>query len=510
MSLALALLIPFCAPAARAADTPMPKGIEGVWLFDAAALKQTELPRVWESVVTIGADGFGLSKPMGAKGDLKGTLSFDAKDPRALDLKVSELDLSELLPGYKVPAGTLHAIYALDGDRLTICFPSDYKGSRPQKFEANANTFLATLARAPKDFKGLPKEVAVAVTGPDGKPAAGVTVAQSMWYNPNTIPKTDTKPGWEYHDPVTTAADGTAVLECAALRSAALVARDPGARLMAVVAVSPAKLATGRLSAKLAPEVRVAVPVTCDELTKAGQPLGHVNGHLLADGRRFTYHASKDGRLEFLAPPGRYTLWAYGSEVTGKRYVDVVVPEGCSEFAVEPVAMPALPFALMRGKPAPELDGVVGWAGAKTTFADLKGKYVLVEFWGYWCGPCIESMPALIELHERYADKGVAIVGVHIDVDGEVDSAAKLAARVKGYQKEHWKGKAIPFPVALASGARSGDNAERGGPVAQYGIGSYPTCLLIDREGKVVGVFDGARDARVGTSIIERLLKEKK
>ena len=42
-------------------------------------------------------------------------------------------------------------------------------------------------------------------------------------------------------------------------------------------------------------------------------------------------------------------------------------------------------------------------------------------------------------------------------IDGEVDTAAKLEARIKGFRKEHWKGKAIPFPNALVSGARSGD-----------------------------------------------------
>jgi thiol-disulfide isomerase/thioredoxin len=108
-------------------------------------------------------------------------------------------------------------------------------------------------------------------------------------------------------------------------------------------------------------------------------------------------------------------------------------------------------------------------------------------------------MPVLIELHEKYADKGLAVVGVHVDIDGEVETAEKLDARIAGFRKDLWKGKALPFPIALASGARSGDDAKRGGPVAQYGVSGFPTTLLIDRDGKVVGQFH-ARDIKAASA----------
>jgi thiol-disulfide isomerase/thioredoxin len=166
---------------------------------------------------------------------------------------------------------------------------------------------------------------------------------------------------------------------------------------------------------------------------------------------------------------------------------------------------------LLQGQPAPELAGVMGWKGNKATLAELKGKYVLLEFWGFWCGPCVHSMPVLIELHEKFADQGLAIVGVHLDIDGEIDTAAKLDDKIAGFKKDLWKGKDLPFPGALTSGKRvgEGDERTRGGAAEQYGVLAYPTTILIDRDGKVVGQFH-ARDAKDACEQVEKLLNAKK
>jgi uncharacterized protein (TIGR03067 family) len=482
---------------------------QGTWLFDEAALKyRSELPRVWESVVTVRGDSFAMSKPMRTKGELKGTLLFDPKDTSAVDLKIAELDLSDLLEGYKLPAGTLAGRYKLDGDRLTLCFPREYVGKRPDKLEANGEQYLVTLRRAPKDFKDFPKEVKVTVVGAGGKPVAGATVFQHMSWRDGEDRKGP--PRWEYVEEVKCGENGAVVLPREKVRFGILGARGAAGDTMGLAPLSPARLALGAVQIELRPQVRVSGTLTCDELKKAGQPIGWAGGYLMRDGRPAAFYSSKDGKFEFLAPPGKYTLDLYGAEVSG-RHVEVTVPADRSEFAVEPVALPALAFALLKGKPAPELEGVVGWKGEKVKFADLKGKYVLVEFWGYWCGPCIGSMPVLIELHEKYAHKGLAIVGVHRDMDGEVDTAAKLDAKLASAKKDLWKGKDMPFPNALVPGTRvgTGDEKRPGGAVAQYGIQGYPTTLLIDREGKVVGQFH-PRDIKQASEEIEKLLAEKK
>ena len=289
-----------------------------------------------------------------------------------------------------------------------------------------------------------------------------------------------------------------------------LIGRGPANDTMGLATVSPAKLATGNFRVELRAQVRISGTLTCEELTKAGQPIGWAGGYLLRDGNPVAYYSSKDGKFEFLAPPGKYTLGMYGSEV-GNASKEITVPENRSEYTVEPIALPALAFALLKGKRAPELIEVMGWKGEKVKLADLKGKYVLVDFWGYWCGPCIGAMPVLIDLHEKFADKGLAIVGVHMDLDGEVDTAAKLDAKLVATKKDLWKGKDMPFSSALVSGTRVGTGDERrpGGSVALYGVRGFPTTILIDREGKVVGQFH-ARDIKSASAEIEKLLADKK
>jgi uncharacterized protein (TIGR03067 family) len=464
---------------------------------------------VWQSVVTVKDDSFALSKLLGAKGDLKGTLVFDPADPKAVDLRVAELDLSDIGVPMKIPAGTLRGIYRLDGDRLTVCFPREYERGRPTAFEATADVYKVTLARAPAGFKEFPKEVTLRVTGPGGAPAANATVTGFM-YRYEDRNKKDAPPEWKYSEAATTSADGSAKFPLEKVQSPQFVIRDAENKRMAVVPLSPAKLVSGEVKATLAPECRVTGQIVCDDLAKRGEPVGWTNVYVMRDGGRFASCDSPAGTFELVLPPGKYRLWAYGEHVTSK-HIDFTVPENRSEHALDPVALPATGLALLKGRPAPEFEGVMGWWGQPVKLADLKGKYVLVEFWGYWCGPCIGAMPVLIELHEKYADKGLVIVGVHMDGRGEVDTAAKLDEKIAGYQKDVWKGKTMPFPSALVSGKRvgEGDDARPGGTIARYGVNSFPTTVLIDPDGKVVGKFH-ARDIKDASAEIEKLLAGKK
>ena len=445
-TLAAVVFVLALAQVGRAADdAPKAKAptesLQGTWLFDEAALKKrSELNRVRESVVTIKGDTFTVSKLMGTKADLKGTLTFDPAKPGTVDLTLTELELSELLPDYKIPAGTLPGRYKVDGDRLTLCLARQFTGKRPDTFEANAEQYLASLVRAPAGFKTFPNEIKVTVIGADGKPAANATVCQHMMHRDYEGRKDP--PKWEQHAAVTCGPDGTVVIPREKIQSGALIAQGP-AETIGFAPLSPAAIATGSCRIDLQPQVHVSGQVACDELTKAGQPIGWTGGYLLSRGNPVAFYSSNSSKFEFHLPPGQYTLQLYGTSVA-TRFVDIAVPTNRREHSIDPVALPALAFALLKGKPAPELVGVVGWKGEKVTFADLKGKYVLVEFWGYWCGPCIGSMPTLIELHEKYADRGLAVVGVHMDIDGEVDTAAKLDAKLVATKKDLWKGHALP------------------------------------------------------------------
>ncbi|HET6879102.1 MAG TPA: TlpA disulfide reductase family protein [Pirellulales bacterium] len=126
--------------------------------------------------------------------------------------------------------------------------------------------------------------------------------------------------------------------------------------------------------------------------------------------------------------------------------------------------------------------------------ADPRGKWVLLDFWGYWFGPCVGRMPELMALYDEYKDKGLAVIGIHCDgeQDAPLDTVEKLDEKLKDIVTSTWSGRDLPFPVALTCGLESfvtGGEATALGPVAaDYGITSYPSLMLIDPEGNVVGL----------------------
>jgi thiol-disulfide isomerase/thioredoxin len=366
------------------------------------------------------------------------------------------------------------------------------------------------LGRANSGFKEFPKEVGIKVTDPEGKPVAGASVFQFMSLMENREKK-DAKREWQFYDAVTTATDGSTKLQYAKLNARPICARLTIQKLTGITSISPFGLLKASIEVVLQPEARLSGTIVSDDLKKAGKPIGWTNAYLDFHGSRFASCDSSTGSFEFMVPAGTYSIFAFGSDVRSKT-VSVTVPGGRSEVTADPIVLSASRLILLQGNPAPELEGIVGWKGAKTALSSLRGKYVLLEYWGYWCGPCIGSMPMLLELHEKFNDKGLAIIGVHLDMDGEVDTAAKLDEKLVDIRKRLWNGRDLPFPVALASGKRVDDGQGdqlRGGPASQYGIMSYPTTVLIDPEGKVIGKF-AARDAKAAVAAVEKMLKEKK
>jgi thiol-disulfide isomerase/thioredoxin len=163
-------------------------------------------------------------------------------------------------------------------------------------------------------------------------------------------------------------------------------------------------------------------------------------------------------------------------------------------------------LASLIDKDAPELQQIKGWLNSKPlSLKDLKGKVVLLDFWGTWCGPCIAAMPKLIDLHEKYHDKGLVIIGIH---DDSVESIKNLETKIEQLCTSRWNGKKIPFAVALDGGGKreiegTGQTA-RGATTAAYGITAFPTGVLIDKRGKVVGEFHPSAN----NVLLEKLLAE--
>lgn len=120
--------------------------------------------------------------------------------------------------------------------------------------------------------------------------------------------------------------------------------------------------------------------------------------------------------------------------------------------------------------------------GEPFSLSDLRGKYVLIDFWASWCGPCRRENPNVVRLYDQYKDKGFDILGVSLDND----KSRWLAAIEK--DQLTWK---------HVSDLKGWSN----NVAQQYNIRSIPSTILIDPEGKIV-----AKNLR-GTSL-EAKLKE--
>lgn len=107
--------------------------------------------------------------------------------------------------------------------------------------------------------------------------------------------------------------------------------------------------------------------------------------------------------------------------------------------------------------------------GKTRSLYDLRGKYVLIDFWASWCGPCRRENPNVVRLYDQYHDKGFEIFSVSLD---------KQQGRwVKAIQQDNLK---WPDHVSDLKGWNS-DAAQL------YGISSIPHTILLDPDGKIIG-----------------------
>ncbi|HEX6963166.1 MAG TPA: redoxin domain-containing protein, partial [Lacipirellula sp.] len=270
----------------------------------------------------------------------------------------------------------------------------------------------------------------------------------------------------------------------------AVLALDKDNKLIGLTTVTEKDLGTTK-EIHLAPGIPVAVNMTSTELEKLGHASDWHACYIFAGEERPFLSASMGGQLGFLLPPGEYKYNAYGSSLVRSMGGEIEISPNKPSIALE-FDLPASNLGRLIGQPAPELDGVAHWKNSKPLkLADLRGKVVVLEFWGYWCGPCVHSMPQLVELYEEFKDQGLEVIAVH---DDSVESVAELVEKTASAKAELWDGKDLPFPIAIDGEVTErmpdSERTYRGQTVGKYGIRSWPTAILIDREGTVVGEFE--------------------
>ncbi|WP_282936298.1 redoxin domain-containing protein [Paenibacillus sp. RC67] len=132
------------------------------------------------------------------------------------------------------------------------------------------------------------------------------------------------------------------------------------------------------------------------------------------------------------------------------------------------------------GSTAPEIR-VTTLDGSTVKLSDYRGKGVLLNFWGSWCGPCVSEMPRLKEAYESGMN-GVEIVAVNV---------GESKGTIMEFNQKHQ----LPFPIMTDP---TGEAAEA------YRVNGLPATFLVNSQGQVKQIFPGELS---NTEQIKALLK---
>lgn len=150
----------------------------------------------------------------------------------------------------------------------------------------------------------------------------------------------------------------------------------------------------------------------------------------------------------------------------------VIVTAGRQETPVDLAAA----FEIMRLTPtsaaAPDFTLASLEASSTISIDDFRGQVVFLNFWATWCAPCVAEMPAMQTLYERYRDDGLVVLAVNVRED-------------EATVQEFIDRLGVTYPIAL----------DRAGEVTNlYNVRGFPTTMIIDRGGNVIGVKLGYHD----------------
>lgn len=134
--------------------------------------------------------------------------------------------------------------------------------------------------------------------------------------------------------------------------------------------------------------------------------------------------------------------------------------------------------------------------GKEHRLSDYRGKVVFLNFWATWCPPCKAEMPDIQELHEEYQKQGedaeVVILGVSLPGFGQEGSKEEIAS----FMEEN----GYTYPTLMDVDAEL---------TQRYGITSYPTTFMIDKEGAVYGYISGMLGKEQMKDIIRQTIEGK-
>ena len=124
--------------------------------------------------------------------------------------------------------------------------------------------------------------------------------------------------------------------------------------------------------------------------------------------------------------------------------------------------------------------------GRAVKLSDFRGKAVVLNFWATYCGPCRVEMPWLIDLYQQYRSRGLEIIGVSMDDDGEQRQVADFLREFR-----------VNYTILLGNRV-VGD--------AYGGVRFLPQTFFIDRKGQITGSAVGMKSKQEFETYINQLL----
>lgn len=144
--------------------------------------------------------------------------------------------------------------------------------------------------------------------------------------------------------------------------------------------------------------------------------------------------------------------------------------------------------AALSGAPTPAADRIAPDFSRRDLdqkeirLSDYRGKVVLLNFWATWCAPCLAEMPRFAQWQQKFAERGLQVVGVSMDDDEAPVRTTDRKLRLN-------------YPVVMGD-----ENLGE----SYGGVFGLPATFLIDRTGRIRHQYDGA----TGLEVIERQIQE--
>lgn len=147
-----------------------------------------------------------------------------------------------------------------------------------------------------------------------------------------------------------------------------------------------------------------------------------------------------------------------------------------------------------KAVPAPDLSGGVAWlnTGGSLELKDLKGKVVLLDFWTLCCINCIHCIPDLHKLEKKYANE-LVVIGVHSPKFENEKETRSIRKAIQRYEVRH--------PIVNDANRKIWE---------RYEVDSWPTMVLIDPEGNLVGYASGEGNYEILDEVIGKVVAEAK